>query len=310
MSTRRAWIVREDALALSRQCALAGVARSWVYEGSAGAAVDALDLRWLGLIDEQYTAHPFYGSRRRVIYLQQQGHTVNRKHVRRLMRVLGLVGMAPGPATSTPHPEHKIYPYLLRGVAVTRPNHVWSTDITYIRLAHGFANRVAIIDGYSRRVLAWRLSNTLEAGFCVDCLEDALRVYGRPTVFNTDQGVAVHQHGIHTGPPGRSASTSAWTGVGGRWTTSSRTVKHEDVYIKGYASLPELLLGLTEYFAFYNGERPHQSLDYRTPDEVHIGRGPAAGPASSIGSATAQTPWWRRQRERQRSAGGLRVDKA
>ena len=188
MSTRRAWIARDAALALTRQCALAGVARSWVYGASADDTVDALDLRLLSLIDQEYTQHPFYGSRRMVIYLQKQGHTVNRKHVQRLMRVLGLAGMAPGPATSTPHPEHKIYPYLLRGVAVTRPNQVWSTDITYIRLAHGFAYLVAIIDWYSRRVLAWRLSNTLEAGFCVDCLHDALRVHGRPAVFNTDQG--------------------------------------------------------------------------------------------------------------------------
>jgi putative transposase len=146
VSTRRAWIVRDAALAVTRQCALAGVARAWVYAGSVGDAVDALDLRLLSLIDEEYTQHPFYGSRRMVISLQKQGYTVNRKHVQRLMRVLGLAGMAPGPATSTPHPEHKIYPYLLRGVAVTRPNQVWSTDITYIRLAHGFAYLVAIID--------------------------------------------------------------------------------------------------------------------------------------------------------------------
>ncbi len=237
MSTRRAWLVREDALALSRQCALAGVARSWVYAASAGAAVDALDLRLLSLIDEEYTRHPFYGSRRMVIYLQKQGHTVNRKHVQRLMRVLGLAGMAPGPATSKPHPEHKIYPYLLRGVAVTRPNHVWSTDITYIRLAHGFAYLVAIIDWYSRRVLAWRLSNTLEAGFCVDCLEDALRVHGRPTVFNTDQGSqftstaftrVLLDAGINISMDGRGRALDNIF-VERLW----RTVKYEDVYLKG-----------------------------------------------------------------------------
>jgi putative transposase len=270
VSTRRAWIVRDAALAVSRQCVLAGVARSWVYEAS---AVDAVDLRLLSLIDEQYTEHPFYGSRRMVIYLQKQGHTVNRKHVQRLMRVLGLAGMAPGPATSKPHPEHTIYPYRLRGVAVTCPNHVWSTDITYVRLAHGFAYLVAIIDWYSRRVLAWRLSNTLEAGFCVDCLQEALRVHGQPAVFNTDQGSQFTSEaftrvlldaGIAISMDGRGRALDNIF-VERLW----RTVKYEDVYIRGYASLPELLLGLTAYFAFYNGERPHQSLDYRTPDEVH-----------------------------------------
>jgi len=298
VSTRRAWIARDAALAVTRQCALTGVARSWVYGASASDTVDALDLRLLSLIDEEYTQHPFYGSRRMVLFLQKQGHTVNRKHVQRLMRVLGLAGMAPGPATSTPHPGHKIYPYLLRGVPVTRPNHVWSTDITYIRLAHGFAYLVAIIDWYSRRVLAWRLSNTLEAGFCVDCLEEALRVHGRPAVFNTDQGSQF--------------TSAAFTGVlldadiaismDGRGRALDnifverlwRTVKYEDVYIKGYVSLPELLLGLTAYFAFYNGERPHQSLGYRTPDEVHrSGNGGGACIVDRFGdrpvSATAPT---------------------
>ena len=273
MSTRREWIARDEALAVSRQCALAGVSRSWVYGASASAAVDALDLLLLGLIDEQYTCRPFYGSRRMVVYLRAQGHAVNRKRVQRLMRLLGLAGMAPGPATSQSHPEHPVYPYLLRGVAVTRPDQVWSSDITYIRLAHGFAYLVAIIDWYSRRVLAWRLSNTLEAGFCVDCLEDALRVHGRPAVFNTDQGSqftsaaftgVLLDAGIAISMDGRGRALDNIF-VERLW----RTVKYEDVYLKGYASLPELLLGLTEYFAFYNGERPHQALGYRTPDDVH-----------------------------------------
>jgi putative transposase len=191
VSVRREWIERAvgngaGGLAVSRQCGLAGVARSWVYKPHAEEAVDARDLRRLELIDAQYTARPFYGSRRMVVYLKEQGHPVNRKHVQRLMRVLGLAGMAPGPATSKPHPEHRIYPYLLRGLAIVRPNQVWSTDITYIRLEHGFAYLVAVVDWYSRRVLSWRLSNTLEAGFCVDCLEDALRTHGRPEIFNTD----------------------------------------------------------------------------------------------------------------------------
>ena len=216
---------------------------------------------------------PFYGSRRMVVYLKEQGHAVNRKRVQRLMRVLGLAGMAPGPNTSKHHPEHKVYPYLLRGVTITRPDQVWSTDITYIRLAHGFAYLVAIIDWYARRVLAWRLSNTLEAGFCVDCLEEALRSHGKPEIFNTDQGSqftsdaftgVLVREGIDISMDGRGRALDNIF-VERLW----RSVKYEDVYLKGYASLPELLLGLTEYFAFYNGERPHQSLGNRTPDSVY-----------------------------------------
>lgn len=165
MSVRRAWIERDAGLAVRRQCALAGVARSGVYAPPDEAMPDELDLRLLELIDEQYTLRPFYGSRRMVIHLRKQGYAVNRKRVQRLMRVLGLAGMAPGPATSRAHPAHKVYPYLLRGLAIVRANQVWSTDITYVRLAHGFAYLVVVMDWYSRRVLAWRLSNSLEAGF-------------------------------------------------------------------------------------------------------------------------------------------------
>ncbi len=217
---RRAWIERDAELAVSRQCDLAGVARSWVY-AAVGEALDETDLLLLGLIDAQYTRRPFYGSRRMVVYLQEQGHAVNRKRVQRLMRVLGLAGMAPGPNTSRPHPEHKIYPYLLRGVAVVRPNQVWSTDITYIRLEHGFAYLVAIIDWYARRVLAWRISNTLEAGFCVDCLEDALRTHGRPEVFNSDQGSQFTSEAFTEVLLDAKASPSAWTDAAVPWTTSS-----------------------------------------------------------------------------------------
>ena len=148
---------------------------------------DELELLLLSLIDAEYTLHPFYGSRKMVVHLGKAGYQVNRKRVQRLMGILGLAGMAPGPNTSRPHPQHKKYPYLLRGVNVTRPNQVWSTDITYVRLARGFAYLVAVIDWYSRKVLAWRLSNTLDSEFCVDCLEQALRSYGTPEIFNTDQ---------------------------------------------------------------------------------------------------------------------------
>ena len=173
---------------LARQCELAGVARSTVYAPRRRAEPDPGALALLALIDAEYTRHPFYGSRKMAVYLGKMGHRVNRKRVQRLMRVLGLAGMAPGPDTSRPHPQHKVYPYLLRGVEVDRPNQAWSADITYIRLAHGFAYLVAVIDWYSRKVLAWRVSNTLDSGFCVDCLGQALRTHGIPEIFNSDQG--------------------------------------------------------------------------------------------------------------------------
>jgi hypothetical protein len=156
--------------------------------GATPAQQDEVDLLLRALIDEEYTRRPFYGSRRMVVFLRARGHRVNRKRVQRLMRELGLAGMAPGPATSRAHPKHKVWPYLLRGVAITRPDQVWSTDVTYIRLARGFAYLVAVIDWYSRRVLSWRISNSMDASFCVDCLEDALRAHGKPDVFNSDQG--------------------------------------------------------------------------------------------------------------------------
>jgi putative transposase len=189
---RARWIAREDEMPLTMQCELAGVPRSTVYRRleavTRQACMNEEDDQLRSLIDEEYTSRPFYGSRRMAVFLRGRGHRVNRKRVQRLMREMGLAGMAPGPATSKPHPQHKVYPYLLRGVAVTRPNQVWSTDLTYIRLARGFAYLVAVIDWYSRRVLAWRISNSMDASFCVDCLEDALRVHGKPDVFNSDQG--------------------------------------------------------------------------------------------------------------------------
>lgn len=189
------------------------------------------------------------------------------------MGILGLVGMAPGPNTSRPSPQHIVYPYLLRGVMVTRPNQVWSTDITYVRLARGFVYLVAVIDWYSRKVLSWRLSNTLDSGFCVDCLEQALQTYGSPEIFNTDQGCqftseaftgVLKAHRITISMDGRGRALDNIF-VERLW----RSVKHEDVYLKGYATVPEAQLGLTEYFLFYNRERTHQSLDYRTPDVVY-----------------------------------------
>ncbi len=259
---------------LVRQCELAGVSRATVYAQRVPAPASEQDLELLRLIDEQYTRRPFYGSRKMVSFLKVQGYRANRKRVQRLMRILGLAGMVPGPDTSRPHPQHKVYPYLLRGVVVTRPSQVWSTDITYIRLSGGFVYLVAVIDWYSRKVLSWRISNTLDTAFCVDCLEEALLRYGKPEIFNTDQGCqftsesftgVLKAHGIAISMDGRGRALDNIF-VERLW----RSVKYEDVYLNGYANPMELMtIGLTEYFVFYNGERPHQSLGNRTPAEVY-----------------------------------------
>jgi len=270
---RKQWVGASEPLALTRQCELAGVNRSTVYAPHKAAKPDEQELTLLGLIDAEYTRHPFYGSRKIRQCLRGLGFTINRKRVQRLMGILGLAGMAPGPNTSRPHPQHKVYPYLLRGVNVIRPNQVWSTDITYIRLARGFVYLVAVLDWYSRKVLSWRLSNTLDSGFCVDCLEQALQDYGTPEIFNTDQGCqftseaftgVLLKKGIAISMDGRGRALDNIF-VERLW----RSVKHEDIYLKGYATVTDLLLGLTEYFVFYNTERPHQSLGYDTPDQVY-----------------------------------------
>ena len=271
---REAWIEPTDGLSIVRQCELAGVSRATVYAHRQPVEICEVDLKLCNLIDEEFTRRPFYGSRRMVVYLQSLGHDINRKRVQRLMRMLGLSGMAPGPNTSKAHPQHKVYPYLLRGVEVDRPNQVWSTDITYIRLARGFVYLVAVIDWYSRRVLSWRLSNSMEASFCVDCLDEALRHHGRPEVFNSDQGSqftghaftdALHREDIQISMDGRGRAFDNIF-VERLW----RNVKYEDVYLNGYSTMTELTLGLTKYFAFYNDQRPHQALGYLTPKNVHV----------------------------------------
>ena len=301
---RQGWIDAGETMAVVQQYVLAGVCRATLYAQHKPPVVDASDLLHSRLIDEEYapqeiplgdTRHPFYGSRRMVLFLAAAGHTVNRKRVQRLMRLLGLTGMAPGPNTSCPHPEHPVYPYLLRGVAVVRPNQVWSTDITYIRLARGFAYLVAVIDWYSRRVLSWRISNSMEAVFCVDCLEDALRSHGKPEIFNSDQGSqfssaaftdVLKREGVVISMDGRGRVFDNIF-VERLW----RSVKHEDVYLNGYATMGELMVGLTKYFAFYNGERPHQSLSDKTPDVVYctaIGGG--AMILDKFGGADGESP--------------------
>ena len=270
---RQAWIGKGGAVAVVRQCALAGVSRATLYAHQKPELADESDLLFNRLIDEEYTRHPFYGTRKMVVFLKTVGHTVNRKRVQRLMRELGLAGMAPGPNTSRAHPAHKVYPYLLRGVAVVRPNQVWSTDITYIRLAHGFAYLVAIIDWYSRRVLGWRISNSMESVFCVDCLEEALRAHGKPEIFNSDQGSQFTSEAF-TGVLKREGVVISMDGRGRAFDNIFverlwRSVKYEDVYLNGYATMGELMIGLVKYFAFYNGERPHQSLGQVTPEVVY-----------------------------------------
>ncbi len=271
-------------VAVIRPGALIAVARAGVYTASSGETVSALDRILVALIDAEYPRHPFYGSRRRVVVLKAPGHAVNRQRVPRLMGILGLAGMAPGPATSDPHPAPQVYPDLRRGVAVTRPNPVWSTDLTSMRLTHGFAYRVAIVAGYARRVLAWQLSNTLAAGFCVDGLEDALRADGRPEIFHTAHG-SQFTSAVFTGILLREGIAISMDGRGRaldnlfveRWW---RRVKYEDLSLKRYASLSELLLGLTGDFACYHHERPHPSLGYLTPEAISRSR--AGGGAKSV----------------------------
>lgn len=257
-------------LSVRRQCQLLGLTRSNVYYQPTPTLDD--DLRLMRLLDEQYTACPFFGSRRMTAWLVRQGEAVNRKRVQRLLRIMGLQAIYPKPRLSVPATGHRVYPYLLRGVTVERPGQVWSADITYVPLPGGFMYLAATFDWYSRLVVAWRLSNTLEGAFCVEMLAEAL-ASGRPEVFNTDQGVQftarafterLEAAGVRVSMDGRGRCLDN-VFVERLW----RSVKYEDVYLRGYESVSALERGLTAYFWFYNQERPHQSLDYRTPAEVH-----------------------------------------
>jgi putative transposase len=259
-------------LSVRRQCELLGLSRSSLYYEPGGEAAE--DLRLMRRIDERYTACPFYGSRRMTACLNERGEGVNRKRVRRLMRVMGLEAIYPKPRLSPAGKGHRIYPYLLRGVTVARRDQVWSTDITYVPMASGFMYLAAVIDWFSRYVIAWRLSNALDGSFCLEMLEEALRG-GRPEVFNTDQGVQFTTASF----TGRLESAGVAVSMDGRGRALDnvfverlwRSVKYEDIYIQGYETVPGLHRGLARYFAFYNDERPHQSLDYRTPAAVYRG---------------------------------------
>jgi putative transposase len=257
-----------------RQCELLGLNRSSLYYEPAAETQD--NLRLMRLLDEEYTAHPFLGSRRLTAWLNNQGEEVNRKRVQRLLRLMGLEAIYPKPRLSVAGQGHRVYPYLLRGVEVTRPDQVWSTDITYIPMAKGFMYLAAIIDWYSRYVVAWRLSNTLDGSFCLEMLEEALG-RGQPEVFNTDQGVQFTALAF-TGRLEKAGVAVSMDGKGRcldnifverLW----RSVKYEDVYVRCYETVPELERGLGLYFGYYNDERLHQSLAYQTPAGIYrLGR--------------------------------------
>ena len=261
-------------LSLSAQCRLLGINRSTFYYRSRGIKPD--DLKLMRLIDEQYLKTPFYGSRSMAKHLRRLlKRRINRKRIQRLMRIMGLEAIYPKPKTSRPHPNHKIYPYLLRGKTIDRPNQVWAADITYIPMSRGFMYLVAVMDWHSRKVLSWRISNTLDAEFCVEALSEALAIYGPPEIFNTDQGAQftslaftgkLKSHGVQISMDGRGRVQDnifierLW------W-----TVKYQYLYLRSFDNGSQLRHGLTRWFRFYNQERSHQSLDDRTPDEVYFG---------------------------------------
>ncbi len=260
-------------ISVRRQCELLGVNRSGLYYEPAGETKENLAL--MRLLDEQYTRAPFYGSRRMTEWLITQGYEVNRKRVSRLMALMGIEAVYPKPKLSQPGEGHKIYPYLLRGVGVERVNQVWSTDITYIRMSQGFVYLVAVMDWFSRYVLSWRLSLTMELDFCIEALKCALR-RGRPEIFNSDQGSQFTSEKF----TGELAAREIDISMDGRGRCMDnifierlwRSLKYEEVYLKDYESVTEARAGIDRYFRFYNQERLHQSLQYRTPAAMFLAR--------------------------------------
>jgi putative transposase len=264
---------QDPKISVSRQCRLLDLSRSSVYYQPVEIAPQ--DLLLMRLIDEQYLKTPFYGSRSMTLHLRRLGYPVNRKHIQRLMRLMGLEAIYPKPKTSRPHPEHKIYPYLLRNLNIDRPNQVWAADITYVPMARGFMFLVAVMDWYSRKVLSFKLSNTLDTDFCLEAVEEAVRTYGLPEIFNTDQGAQftsqaftglLDQHQIRISMDGRGRVQDnifierLW------W-----TIKYQFIYLRSFDSGSELRMGLEEWLRFYNQERPHQTFGQLTPDEVYYG---------------------------------------
>jgi putative transposase len=279
---RRALVDRDHGrLSIRRQCTLLYLARSGVYRPPRPANDN--DFALLRRLDELFTAWPFLGSRRMTAMLRAEGYAINRKRVQRLMRKMGIAALGPKPRTTKPAPGHKIFPYLLRGMAIERPNQVWAADITYVPIGRGFLYLVAVIDWASRAVLAWRLSNTMDVSFCVGALEEALARFGRPEIFNTDQGSQFTSVDF-TGTLAAAGIRISMDGRG-RWMDNVfierlwRSLKYEDIYLKGYADGREARAGIAGWIAFYNGRRPHQALANRTPmavwrDGVILGSSP------------------------------------
>jgi putative transposase len=262
---------RTDPLPVSHQCALLDLPRSTFYHVPQPVTEEELEL--MALIDRCHLEHPYYGSRRIRDWLEDEGRWVNRKRVQRLMRTMGLAALYPKRNLSLANQAHKVYPYLLRNLVIDHPNQVWATDVTYIPMARGFVYLVAIMDWYSRRVLAWRVSNTLDTSFCIEALNEAIETYGAPAIFNTDQGSqftsedftgVLKQHDIRISMDGK-----------GRWVDNVfverlwRSVKYEEVYLRAYDSIGDARASLGRYFAIYNTKRRHQSLDRQTPDRVY-----------------------------------------
>ena len=259
-------------LSIVRQCFLAGVSRAAFYYQGKGES--PLNLNLMRLIDEQWLKTPFFGSRRMAKYLRREGYNVSRKRVRRLMRKMGIEAIYPRPRTSKPHPKHPVYPYLLKGMSIDRPNQVWCADITFLPMRRGFMYLTAVMDWHSRRVLSWRLSNTLEADFCVAALEEAIERHGTPDIFNTDQGSqftsqafteVLKDHKVKISMDGK----GAWMDnvfIERLWWS----LKYECVYLNEFDDGTALRKGLREWFDFYNSQRPHASLDYITPDEAYF----------------------------------------
>jgi len=259
-------------LSVRRQCELLKVSRSGLYYEPEPTSPEELAL--MRRIDELHLQRPFFGSRMLADALRKEGREVNRKRVQRLMRLMGIESMAPKPKTSEPHPEHVRYPYLLRGLAISRPNQVWATDITYIPMKAGFAYLVAIIDWYSRRVLSWRLSNTLDSRFCVEALEEALGRFGQPEIFNSDQGAQftaedftkpLRERGIAISMDGKGRCLDN-VFVERLW----RSLKYEEVYLHAYDDVAAARAGIARYLTFYNDERSHQALGYQTPAAFYV----------------------------------------
>jgi len=276
-------------LSVRRQCLLLGLSRAGVYYEPVGESAE--NLRWMRRIDQTYTRHPFYGARKMAEHFVRQGHPVNVKRVRRLMRKMGLEAIYPKKRLSVPGEGHRRHPYLLRDMVIDRPDQVWCADITYLRLRRGFLYLTAVMDWHSRYVLSWALSENLESGFCLEALEQALRK-GAPEIFNTDQGAqftseaftgALEAQGVRISMDGRGRVFDNIF-VERLW----RTVKYEEVFLKDYADAAQAREGLRAYFRFYNQERPHQALEYRTPAEVYGER--EGGQRERAARAVAGTP--------------------